>query len=165
MNNMNRIDILKKQYALEQHPEGGWFAEVYKAPYTCEGRPLAGSIYFLLDREDLSHFHQIDCDELWYYHEGCGMEITLLTEDGMEKAILGKDIEHGQKSMVLIPRGAIFAAENVNPEGYTFVSCVTTPGFTYEGFRLVGTQEIRNFYTQWADEVDYLAYEYAPEIT
>ncbi len=161
---MNRIDVLKKQYKLEQHAEGGWFAEVYTSPYTCEGRPLAGSIYFLLDHGDLSHFHQIDCDEIWYFHEGCGMVITLLTKSGMEKISLGNDIEQGQHAMAVIPKGAIFAAENIDAEGYTFVSCVTAPGFTYEGFRLVNRDEIRTSYPQYAEEVSYLAYDSAKDI-
>ncbi|WP_081677499.1 cupin domain-containing protein [Butyrivibrio sp. WCD3002] len=36
-----------------------------------EDRPLAGSIYFLLTEDEISHFHQIDCEEIWYHHEGC----------------------------------------------------------------------------------------------
>lgn len=77
---MNRADVLKKEYNLEKHPEGGWFVEVYTAPFEKEGRPLAGSIYFLLDKGEISHFHQIDCDEIWYFHEGCGMKVTMLTD-------------------------------------------------------------------------------------
>ena len=67
---MNRSEQLKAAYHLEKHPEGGWFSEVYTAPFQAEDRPLAGSIYFLLDQNEISHFHQIDCDEIWYYHEG-----------------------------------------------------------------------------------------------
>ncbi|MCR5640718.1 MAG: cupin domain-containing protein [Lachnospiraceae bacterium] len=156
---MSRTDVLKKEYKLEQHPEGGWFAEVYTAPYECNNRPLAGSIYFLLDNGDLSHFHQIDCDEIWYYHEGCGMVITMLMDGRMEKLTLGNDIEHGEHAMVLIPKGAIFGAENLEKDGYTFVSCATTPNFTYEGFRLVNKQEIYETYPKVAEEVAYLAYE------
>ena len=83
----SRSDILKQQYNLQQHPEGGWFAEVYTAPFEIEGRPLAGSIYFLLDKDEISHFHQIDCDEIWYYHEGCGMKVTILGPNGKEEIL------------------------------------------------------------------------------
>ena len=91
-----RTDELKELYQLEQHPEGGWFAEVYTAPFDKDGRPLAGSIYFLLDTGELS---------------------------------------------------------------YTFVSCATTPNFTYDGFRLVGKEEIKDKYPEIAGEIEYLAYE------
>ncbi|MBE5909511.1 MAG: cupin domain-containing protein [Lachnospiraceae bacterium] len=154
----NRAEVLKEEYQLQQHPEGGWFAEVYTAPFEKEGRPLAGSIYFLLDAGEISHFHQIDCDEIWYFHEGCGMTITMLTPDGKEDVFLGNDVNAGEHAMVVIPKGAIFAAENLVRDGFTFVSCVTTPNFTYEGFRLVNKDEIRADYPEYADEVEYLAY-------
>lgn len=155
---MNRSDVLKREYNLEKHPEGGWFTEVYTAPYEKEGRPLAGSIYFLLDKDELSHFHQIDCDEIWYFHEGCGMKVTMLTENGREELLLGNDVENGQHAMVLIPKGAIFAAENIEKDGFTFVSCATTPNFTYEGFRLVEKQEIIEQFPTLAADIEYLAY-------
>lgn len=69
-----RTEQLKTAYRLEAHPEGGWFAEVYTAPFEKDGRALAGSIYFLLDAGEQSQFHQIDCEELWFYHEGCGVD-------------------------------------------------------------------------------------------
>ena len=148
----NRAEILKREYNLEQHPEGGWFVEVYTAPFEKDGRPLAGSIYFLLDKGEISHFHQIDCDE------GCGMKVTMLTDEGKQEFLLGNDVEKGQRAMVLIPKGAIFAAENIEVDGFTFVSCATTPNFTYEGFRLVEKQEIRDKFPVIASEVEYLAY-------
>lgn len=45
--------------------------------------------------------------------------------------------------MARIPKGAIFSADNLAADGYTFVSCVTTPKFRYEGFRLVPESEVR----------------------
>ena len=153
-----RTEELKKIYALQQHPEGGWFAEVYTAPFEKEGRSLAGSIYFLLDVGDISHFHQIDCDEIWYFHEGCGMKVTLLLDGKKEEYLLGNNVANGERAMVVIPKGAIFGAENLDENGYTFVSCATTPNFTYEGFRLVNKDEIREKYPAIADSIEYMAY-------
>ena len=138
-----RAESLKEVYQLEAHPEGGWFAEVYTAPFEKEGRALAGSIYFLLDAGEQSRFHQIDCEELWYYHEGCGVRVTVLHDGRREVLLLGPDLAQGQRAMVRIPKDAIFSAENLDPEGYTFVSCATTPKFRYEGFRLVPDSELR----------------------
>ena len=71
---------------LEVHTEGGWFSEVYAAPVeygsSKDGRVMGGTIYFLLGQEDVSHFHVIDCDEIWYFHEGCGVALWLLNPDG-----------------------------------------------------------------------------------
>ena len=139
---MNRAEQLIKIYDLQPHEEGGHFAEVYTAPFETNGRPLAGSIYFLLDRSEVSRFHVIDCDEIWYFHEGCGMRITVLTDGSREDYLLGNNVERGERAMVVIPKGRVFCAENLDPEGYSFVSCMTAPKFSYDGFRLVSEEEI-----------------------
>ena len=149
---MDRTDQLKESYHLQPHPEGGWFTEVWDASREMDGRPLAGSIYFLLQVEDISHLHVIDCDEVWYYHEGCGMELTVISPDGtVSTGKLGANIDQGEKMMVSIPAGTIFGARNLDASGYTFVSCATAPRFTYEGFRMVGTEELQRICPQSAD--------------
>ena len=142
-----RMQEIVKTLHMAAHPEGGWFVEVYTAPQTYRSkagvRPLAGSIYFLLNEKEVSRFHQLDCDEVWYYHEGCGMRIYFLEKDGsVKQALLGEDLAQGQRPMVIIPTGKIFAAENLDPGKYTLISCVTTPKFKYQGWRLVGQAEL-----------------------
>ena len=154
-----RTDLLKKQYDLEQHPEGGWFSEVYTSEDASGGRPLMGSIYFLLDGDDVSHFHRIDCDELWYFHEGCGLVLTVVDGNGPRRLFLGNDEAKGQSAMVLIPKGCAFAAENIDPKGYTFISCATAPKFSYEGFELLGREEMLSICPGLPEDVLKLAYE------
>ena len=149
-----RIESLKAAYRLEPHPEGGAFAEAWSSTEAREGRPLAGSIYFLLERDEISHLHVIDCDEVWYFHEGCGMVLTMIAPDGtVSEARLGTDTGAGERMMIAIPAGVLFAARNLDPEGYTFVSCATSPHFTYEGFRLIGEAELKRLCADRADEL------------
>ena len=143
----SRIAEMADALKLEKHPEGGCFAEVYTAPVSFaeagEQRPLAGSIYYLLDGTDISAFHQIDCDELWYYHEGSGMRLYVLKRDNtLAQYLLGKNLSKGERPMIRIEAGEIFAAENLEQDGYTLISCVTAQKFRYEGWRLVWQEEL-----------------------
>ena len=152
----------KVAYSLQRHSEGGWFAEIYTAPFTREDRATAGSIYFLLDKDDVSHFHQLDCDEIWYYHAGCGMKIFTLNDGKVDEHLLGIDTQRNEQPMIVFPAGAIFAAENIDPNDFTFVSCATTPRFTYSGFRLVPRSELKTLYPQLPEKILRLAYEKIP---
>lgn len=154
-----RIEDLKKFYKLEPHVEGGFFSEIYTAPFSQNSRATAGSIYFLLSADNVSHFHKIDCDEIWYYHEGDGLKIYILRGGALEEILLGKDFERGQVTSAIIPAGAIFAAENLNPASYTFVSCMTTPKFNYAGFKLITRAELKKIYPQATEKILRLAYE------
>ncbi|MCI7724835.1 MAG: cupin domain-containing protein, partial [Erysipelotrichaceae bacterium] len=66
--------------------------------------------------------------------------ITMIDEKGN---ITSKDLGMGEEeeAMVVIPKGVMFAAENLSQDSYTFVSCATTPQFQYSGFRLVKESE------------------------
>ena len=128
-----------EKYKLLPHVEGGYFIELYSSASLLKSsndRPLAGSIYFLLDQNDISHFHRIDCEEIWYYHQGVWMNIYFVEKDNTI-SVRQLGIEEGQKPMVIVPKDTIFCAENINSNGYTFISCVTVPKFSSNGFELI----------------------------
>ncbi len=156
--NTGRAEVLRIAYRMEKHVEGGSFSEMYTAPSGQDGRPLAGSIYYLLGTGEVSRFHRIDCDEIWYYHEGCGMKLTVLDGDGKRVFRLGRNVSEGERAAVMIPAGCIFAAENLQADGFTFVSCVTVPKFEESGYRLIGRNEILEKYPQYFGEIGYLAW-------
>ncbi len=153
-----RSDILKETYRMERHVEGGFFSEVYTAPFAHGHRPLAGSIFYLLDAGEVSRFHQIDCDEIWYFHEGCGMKITVLSGGEKRVYLLGGNVGEGERASVVIPKGCMFAAENLKRDGFSFVSCITVPKFAHSGYRLIGAAELKEKYPTYYDELAYLAY-------
>lgn len=152
-----RTEALVAYYNMRRHVEGGYFAEVYTASDARGGRPPAGSIYYLLDAGDVCVFHRLDCDELYYYHEGCGMKLTVLSGGEMRELLLGADLAAGARACVLLPKGCIFAAENRERGGYTLVSCVTTPQFSEDGCRLIGKDELKRDYPAYYDALAHLA--------
>ena len=140
---MDRTEQLINTYALAPHAEGGWFRESYTAPVEDGARSIAGSIYFLLCGEEVSHLHRIDCEEVWYYHEGGGLKITMIGPAGdVSCVLLGPDATRGQRHMAVVPAGTVFGSENIDKGSYTFVSCMTAPKFRYEGFSLVERAEL-----------------------
>ena len=146
---LKRVQELIDVFQMQSHPEGGWFSEFYTSDSKFEQdstlRGMCGSIYFMLAETDISHFHQIDCEELWQFHEGCGLLIHIIGTDGQyRRESLGLNYQKGEKPVVLLRKGEIFAAENIDCEGYTFISCVTAPKFKYEGFRLVPRAELKD---------------------
>ncbi len=151
---MTRAEIIREKYGMRKHPEGGAYSEVYTAPFEKDGRPLAGNIYYLLEGREFSCMHELDCDEIWFYHEGCGLRITVLTPDGRkETRLLGKDILNGEQHMAVIPKGCVFAAGNLEEDEYTLISCITTPGYKESGFRMVGRKEAAVRFPDVLDEL------------
>lgn len=126
------IDVL----GLTPHPEGGWHRDTWQPDWTGGNRPGVSAIYYLLEEGQTCHWHRIDCDETWYFHAGSPLRCLVSPDDDTPptESWLGTDVIAGQRPSHFIPRHVWQAAEAVR--GWTLVSCVVTPGFTFDGWEL-----------------------------
>lgn len=142
----DRIAELVKILDMKVHPEGGFYAETYRAMSEIEteggNRQLITSIYFLLRSEDVSHFHRIKSDELWFWHEGSPLSVHLLGENGHEILKLGPVTGPESRPQHLVPSNTIFGSTVDHPESYALVSCVVAPGFDFRDFELFSYEEL-----------------------
>jgi predicted cupin superfamily sugar epimerase len=148
--------------SLIKHPEGGYFGESYRCPETVNftelpasftgKRNLSSSIYFLLPSTDVSRFHRLKSDEIWYYHAGSPLTIYIIDEDGkLKEHRLGLNAAQGELPQIIVPRGCIFGAA-VYPEGvFTLVGCVVSPGFDYQDFELIPRESLLQKYPQYRE--------------
>ncbi len=72
-----------KQLQLTAHPEGGYYTETYRSKEAIlnrngDQRNISTAIYFLLNDNEVSNFHRIQSDELWFFHQGEPLEIAIL---------------------------------------------------------------------------------------
>lgn len=119
---------------LAPHPEGGWYRQTWVADNG--PRPSGTCIYFLLKGDERSHWHRVDADEIWLFHSGAPLILSVAeTGDGPARALpLGPDIAAGQRPQQIVPAGHWQAA--VSTGDWTLVSCTVSPGFQFEGFEL-----------------------------
>lgn len=119
------------------HPEGGYYRETFRDSHTIHRAPYS-SIYFLLTHNDISHFHRIDADEVWYHHAGETLTIHMITPQGEYQSVqLGRNISKGDVLQYCVPKGTIFASSlNVN-DGYSLVGCMCQPAFEFKHFELM----------------------------
>lgn len=155
-NAASRIKELMQKFRLSGDPKSGAYSWIYTSPtWTAEAvsRPAAGSSYFLLAGAESLRFQSLDCDEVWYFHEGCGMKMTILLADGTVRTFeLG--VQGQAMPMILLPKGQIFAAENIVPTGYSFISCMTVPALATTGIRVWQREELLLRYPQAKDLIE-----------
>lgn len=141
-----KVMRLVTQLGLTPHPEGGFYKEVYRSDRelsTSQGtRNLSTSIYFLLTSDNCSKFHQIQSDELWFWHEGDPITIHTLGDSGYQTLSLGPSELHGHQPSQLVKAGLIFGSTVDNPGGFALVSCVVSPGFDFAEFKLFSKEEL-----------------------
>ncbi len=147
------------QYYIEKlnmtpHVEGGYFKEsVVSEDLFREDKKLFSSIYFLLETGEISHFHRLTSDEMWYYHDGQALTIYMITPEGeLITKQLGLDIEKGEVPQVLVPKGYIFGS-SMNNDGFALVGCMVAPAFTFNDFELFERNELLNMYPNLEDVI------------
>ena len=136
---------------LEPHVEGGYYREWRSEvllPRTLLGDPYSGprvsasSIYFLLHPGEASAWHVVRSAALWY-HLGSPLTLTLggAGDAPVSRAnhTLGPDVLVGERPQFVVPPGVWQTARNGGTEP-TLVSCVVSPGFHTDEFRLAGAE-------------------------
>ena len=106
---MYTADYFVKNLNMIAHPEGGFYKEIYSSEENITSKDLIvnfegsrilwTSIYFLLRDGEVSNFHRLKSDEMWYYHSGSPLTIYMISPEGeFITEQLGLNIENGEKA-------------------------------------------------------------------
>ncbi|MFP7296661.1 cupin domain-containing protein [Neobacillus niacini] len=170
------IDDLQKwvsKLGLIPHPEGGYYKETFKSDeqigdnelsVNFEGkRKLYTSIYFLLTSDDVSHFHRLKSDELWYYHGGSSLSVHIIDETGKYQEIkLGMNLDAGEVPQYLVKKNSIFGSSVAEKNTCSLVGCMVSPGFEFQDFELFTQDELLQKYPEHKEIIIKLAYQQLP---
>lgn len=137
---------------LQAHPEGGYFAETYRAAETIVqsalpdrfsgSRSYGTAIYFLLENTQFSALHRIQSDEVWHFYAGGPLTISVISPGGELTTIrLGNRTDRGEVFQAVVKAGCWFGS---SPAGlsaepatdFSLVGCTVAPGFDFADFEL-----------------------------
>lgn len=133
---------LVAKLGLKEHPEGGFFREIYRSPLRVRAggkeRSAVTCIYYLLPRGSFSAFHRLRHDELWHFLGGSPLRIHCLRE-GREPWTL--ELGPGQELQAVVPAGTWFAAEPAGDD-FALLGCTVAPGFEFADFELADRERL-----------------------
>lgn len=143
-----RADDLIQRLGLEEHPEGGYYREIFRSELRLETREVEPrsrcgltSIYFLLRAGQVSRWHVVASDEAWHFYEGEPLELFVLDPqtNSLTQHLLGAPVSGEQVPLAVVPAGCWQAARPLGE--YSLVGCSVGPGFEFEDFRFVSDVE------------------------
>lgn len=160
---MYTADYFVKNLEMIAHPEGGFYKETFASAENITSRDLNikfegprilwTSIYFLLRDGEVSNFHRLKSDEMWYYHSGSPLTIYMISPEGnLTTEQLGLNIENDEKPQVLVPKNYIFGSA-MNNEGYALVGCNVSPGFEFKDFELFERSFLLEKYPEYKETI------------
>lgn len=120
---------------LKPHPEGGHYRETFRDERGDGKRAASTAIYFLLAEGEVSHWHRVDAVEIWHWHAGAPLRLSIAPPDGVSSdVILGPDLAAGARPQGIVPAGYWQSARSLG--AWTLVGCTVAPGFQFETFEL-----------------------------
>lgn len=126
-----RARELIETLALEPHPEGGWYRQVFKSDERVTrirdgaDRSALTTIYFLLVEGTFSAWHRVESDEVWHFYKGDALE--LLTGDRVTRLDANYRVH-------VVKAGEWQAARPLG--AYALVGCTVGPGFEFDDFEM-----------------------------
>ena len=145
---MSRAEMLISSLGLQPHPEGGYYKETFRSDIVVKtdlGERSAGTaILYLLSGDEVSHFHRIDADEIWHFHEGMPLSLfTLDPENGCQLHSVSSETPQ-----LTVKAGVWFGACLSGADDYCLVSCTVMPAFEFSGFELASREALL---TDWPE--------------
>jgi purine nucleoside permease/predicted cupin superfamily sugar epimerase len=151
-NNLLTAKQLAKALNLEEHVEGGYFRQTFKADHrptitTDNGnRVTMTSIYYLLSaKSPIGHFHMNQSDIMHYFHMGDPITYYMLNADGsLQTTILGPDPSQGHQMQMMV-EGGTWKASKISTSGkygYGLIGEAVAPGFEYADMQLGKTANL-----------------------
>ena len=153
-------DIIRK-LGLEPHPERGYYRETYRASTVVEShrhggrRAVSTAIYFLITADQPATFlHRLISDEVFHLYDGGPLEILRLFPDGTsDVALLGMNLDAGERPQIVVPAGAWFGTELGPGASHCLVGCTVAPGFEFADFELAQGPELEAQYPAASDRI------------
>jgi predicted cupin superfamily sugar epimerase len=135
-----QVRAVIKKLKLRPHPEGGWYREIYRSDarvHTRRGiRSAITTIYYLLERGQISRWHVVDADEIWHFYEGSPLELLAYDPKrrALARSVLGATKDNRER-VAVVRKGVWQAARSMG--ACSLVGCSVGPGFEFDGFRFV----------------------------
>lgn len=141
MSNSRTLELIRL-LDLKPHPEGGFFAEIFRsarivrAPGKTGDRSALTGIYFLLTADGCSRWHRVASDEIWHYYEGAALDLFWVEPGGetCNRCRVG-EVGEATRPVAVVPAGCWQAARTTGE--YTLVGCTVAPGFEFADFQML----------------------------
>ena len=121
---MSDAESIIKDLNLEPHPEGGHFVECFRTE-------SISIIYYLLKKNEKSHWHRLNKNENLHFYKGDPL-IIYLSEDSIDFSshIIGEK----NKFNYTVNSGNWFSMKSCGE--YSLIGCTVAPAFDYKDFEL-----------------------------
>ena len=117
-------DNLIKKLNMISHPEGGHYVENFK-------NENVSQIYYLLKRNEKSHWHRLTKNEILHFYSGDPLEV-FTSNDGVNYEVFSLGSDHNY--IYTVTANTWFAMRSSG--AFSLIGCTVAPAFDFDDFEL-----------------------------
>ena len=156
-----RATDLIERLGLQPHPEGGWFAETWRARERVRARvgerSASTAIYYLITPDSFSTLHRVASDEVFHFYLGDPVEMLQFDESGrVERLVLGADLAAGMRPQAVVPAGTWQGSRPVAGGAFALLGATVAPGFEFADFELGERADLMERFPHLTAEIERL---------
>lgn len=127
---MNDPEEIIKKLKMIPHPEGGYFIESFR-----DKEKNVSLIYYLLKKNQRSHWHRLKKNEILHFYDGSPMSVYISLDGQVSSTIvLGNNINNNENMHTIVEADSWFSMESKGE--YSLIGCTVAPAFDYNDFEL-----------------------------
>lgn len=129
------VEDVVRLLVLTRHPEGGYYRETWRDRPEGGARGSGTAIYYLLPAGEVSAWHRVDAAEIWHWHAGAALELSIAAGGGpVLVQRLGNGLQAGERPQLVVPPHAWQSARSLG--AWTLVGCTVSPAFEFAQFEM-----------------------------
>ncbi len=127
--------------------EGGWWTQTHRDE-------RSSAIYYLLERGERSRLHRLDGPEIYHFHAGAPLALTLVDADGVCELVVGADLAAGQRPQAVVAAGVWQGSTSTGD--WTLVGTTMAPPFHPAGCEFATADQVAELAARYPDHADRL---------
>jgi len=127
--------------------EGGFYLRTYESQCTIQLerglRNIGDHIYYLITKDQFSHLHLLQCDEMWHFYAGDPIEMILFDSESFDLIEIGNTNLRNHRPQQLVKANKWQGAKLKEGGSWALIGTNAFPAYSQNDFTL-GKQEMFN---------------------
>lgn len=165
---LSAIEVIRKLALVPLPGEGGFFRETHRgllsipgealpSRYQGSSRQTSTAIYYLLTDETFSALHRLKSDEIYFFHAGDPLLLSLVDDSGkLSQFILSNRLVDDELCQAIVPSGIWQGSRLIEGGKWALLGTTVAPGFEFSDWELASLASVSGWPAQTRQLVESL---------
>lgn len=165
---LSAFEVIQKLALVPLPGEGGFFRETHRSLLSIPGEALPSryqgsarqsstAIYYLLTDETFSALHRLKSDEVYFFHAGDPLLLSLVDDSGkLSQFILSNRLINDEQCQGVVPSGVWQGSRLIDGGKWALLGTTVAPGFEFSDWEIASPTTMANWPVETRQSIESL---------